>query len=221
MNSLFRPFGLRGDFSLEELVKNLNLDDWSGNENLLMPVEKEKTSPLVMVDYIQVPKDRADRLRKDLIFHDWIVGSKEKKGILSWDIKCWIDEDVLDAVQSIEINVTKILGSSSRGEKSKKRKKSSPITDYKGSALKWWKGCSRRSPISTSKDTSKEGTEATPQSPILRGVQNMPPSRGKVNKTRRRVCTPKRSWAPSKRQLLIDSMFSPKQSGPRGDEEDS
>ena len=118
---------------------------------------------------LQVPQEGIDRLKRDLILHDWIVGKKERQGILSCGVKCWIDEEILDTLQSIEKFVARDLGESNhliehhtspqrhstvqgslhKAKRSQKRKKISLMADLKGSSvLKWWKGYSRRSPPS-------------------------------------------------------------------------
>ena len=55
----------------------------------------------------------------------------------------------------------------------------------------------------------RRGFNTRPRSPPAGGVLTSP-ALGRVNKLKRRLSTPKRSYTPDKKQTLITSMFSPR-----------
>ena len=55
----------------------------------------------------------------------------------------------------------------------------------------------------------RRGLDTKPKSPPASGVLSSP-AVGRVNKMKRRLITPRRSYTPDKKQALITSLFSPK-----------
>ena len=217
MNSFYKPISRAGIFTVNELLGNLNINDGYGEEDFKQEDQGvDEDNKLLLMEY------------------DWIRG-KKRAGVLdsttttSWetllkrhlDTEEKIDAYVEDALRISELkpplktppmvkkHVVKKAGRSFAGKLlgSSKRKKLSPADEASGSrSNKWRKGENHASP------KLKMGQVPASTSPPLRGVSlsKSPDKGGMVVKKNRKFITPRRNLNTSLRQVLINSMFSPR-----------
>ena len=193
-NSLYRPFNIVDPMA--RIFKNLNLDDWKQDD----------------IGCLETLNRSVTRKRKSVLVDDLLVNELENFSSKQSVLDKIVDKIILESVEVTGIETSVKLDSlkdNARLGSMKRKHKLSPDVAKVEQALKFQRG--HQTDVGSSPALKiRTGLNTKVKSPPAGGDLKSPAC-GRIQKLiKRRLTTPKRSYTPDRRQILITSVFSPK-----------